>query len=123
MSGLKDLTSVVGQMVGMKQPRLLNFLLLEGEALAFWLELSEEEQENYGTAKEAIIKTMSPMEFISLDEFHKRKLRPGEALSVFVHDLKKLLEQAMLLLNKAGREPLLLHQFLAGVYLVLLAGN
>lgn len=89
--------------------------LLEGEALAIWLELTEEQQGNYTTAKDSIVKTMMPMEFISMDEFHRRKLRPGEALSVFVHDLKKLLDQAMPTLNKAGREPLLLHQFLAGV--------
>ena len=88
--------------------------LLEGEALAVWLELSEEQQETYATAKKEISTALMPMEFVSLDEFHRRKLRPGEALSVFVHELKKLLEQAMPGLDKPARDRLLLHQFLAG---------
>ena len=89
--------------------------LLEGEALAVWLELSEEQQGNYATAKEELSSTMMPMAFVSLDEFHRRKLRPGEALSVFVHDVKKLLEQAMPGLDKPARDQLLLHQFLSGL--------
>ena len=88
--------------------------LLEGEALAVWLELTEEQQETYATAKKEISTALMPMEFVSLDEFHRRKLRPGEALSVFVHALKKLLEQAMPGLDKPARDQLLLHQFLAG---------
>ena len=58
--------------------------LLEGEALAIWLELSGEQQEDYGVAKGEIEKAMRPMGFISLDDFHRRKLRPGEPISVFV---------------------------------------
>ena len=56
-----------------------------------------------------------PMEFVSLDNFHRRKLWPGEALFVFVHAMKKLLEQAMPSLDKPARDQLLLHQFLAGL--------
>ena len=63
--------------------------LLEGEALAVWLELSEEQQADYTTAKEAICEAMMPMEFVSLDEFHRRKLRPGEAVPIFVHGTEK----------------------------------
>ena len=89
--------------------------LLEGEALAVWSDLEEEQQSNYGTAKEKISNTMMPTEFVSLDEFKRRKLRPGEALSVFVYDMKKLLERAMPSLDKSGRDQLLLHQLLAGL--------
>ena len=89
--------------------------ILEGEALAVWLELSEEHQGCYATAKEENCTALMPMEFVSLDEFHRRKMRPGEALSIFVHDLKKLLEQAMLGLDKKSRNQFLLHQFLAGM--------
>ena len=64
---------------------------------------------------EALVKAMMPMEFVSLDDFHRRKLRPGEALSVFVHAMKKLLEQAMPSLDKLARDQLLLHQFLPGL--------
>ena len=58
---------------------------------------------------------MMPTEFVSLDEFKRRKLRPGEALSVFVYDMKKLLERAMPSLDKSARDQLLLHQLLAGL--------
>jgi len=55
------------------------------------------------------------MQFVSLDNFHKRKLRPGEALLVFYHDLKKLLNLAMPTLEAAGQKQLLLHQLIAGL--------
>ena len=58
---------------------------------------------------------MTPAEFVSLDEFHLCKMRPGEALSLFLHDLKRLLDQAMPKLEASAREQLLLHQFLAGL--------
>ena len=90
-------------------------MLLEGEALAVWLELSEEQQKDYTATKEKLLSAMMPMKFVSLDEFHRRKLRPGEALPVYLHDMKKLLAQAMPDLDKPARDQLLLHQFLAGV--------
>ena len=89
--------------------------LLEGEALAVWLELTEEEQSSYSNARTKIKQAMMPMEFISLSEFQCRKLRPGEALSVFRHDMKKQLEQAMPNFDMAARNQLLLHQFLSGM--------
>ena len=90
-------------------------MLLEGEALAVWLELGDDDKKDYKKAKEHLLKNMMPMEFISLDEFHQRKLRPGESLSVFLHDLKKLLSGAMPGLAADARKQLLLHQLLAGL--------
>jgi len=58
---------------------------------------------------------MTPMGFISLDEFYCRKLRSGEAISVYVHDLKKLLEMAIQSMDTAVKDLLLLHQFVAGL--------
>ena len=58
---------------------------------------------------------MAPVGFVSLAEFHARKLRPGEALSVFVHKLKMLLGQAMVSLDAATRNKLRIHQFLSGL--------
>ena len=87
--------------------------LLEGEALALWLELSDEDQADYAKAKKAITEKMCPASFVSLDEFHLRKMHPGESLSLFVHELKKLLNQAMPTLEKNARDQLLLHQFLS----------
>lgn len=89
--------------------------LLEGEALANWLGLSANDQGDYKIAKEKLTRKMTPLVFISLEDFHRRRLRPGEALSVFVHDTKKLLDQAMPGLDGSARDQLLLHQFIAGL--------
>lgn len=69
--------------------------LLEGEALAIWLELTQDEQKDYVTAKKKIVDAIMPMSFVSLNDFHKRLQRPGEPLSLFVHELKQLLVRAM----------------------------
>ena len=98
---------------GTKALKLLT--LLEGEALATWLELSEEEQSHYRIAKKRMIKKIAPMKFVTLEEFHQRKLHPGEALPLFIHDLKKLLDRAMPDVDATARGQLLLHQFQAGL--------
>ena len=89
--------------------------LLEGEAIAVWFELTSEEQASYSTAKEKIIGRMAPANFVSLAEFHKRTLRPGESLSVFAHELKRLLEQALPTADASTSKQLLLHQFINGL--------
>ena len=89
--------------------------LLEGEALAVWLDLSEDDQKNYSEAKKKIIARLAPMSFVSLDDFHARRLRPGESLPVFVHSLKSILGQAMPDVEEGTRKQLLRHQFLAGL--------
>ena len=89
--------------------------LLEGEALAVWLELSDAEQKDYKAAKKQMIAKMSPMGFASLEDFHKRKIQPGESISIYVHDLKRLLDQAMPELEQNARSQLVLHQFMAGL--------
>ena len=95
--------------------KVLKFpILLEGEALAVWLELDEREQAAYVTTKK-MIANLAPMGFVSLDDFHKRKLHPGESLSVFMHTLKKLLSQAMPALEGEARDQLLVHQLLKGL--------
>ena len=71
--------------------------LLKGEALAIWLELSEADQKDYKESKKKIIEKM------------------GESISVYVHELKKLWDQAMANLDAGVRDQLLLHQFLAGI--------
>ena len=89
--------------------------LLEGEALTIWMDLSAEEKDNYETVKETLTSKSTSAVFVILDEFHQRKLLPGEALSVFVHHLKKLLLQVMPDLDTTTRYQLLLHQFVAGL--------
>ena len=51
--------------------------LLEGETIAIWLELDGDTQNSYEDAEKAIKEKIMPMGFISLDEFHRRKVRPG----------------------------------------------
>ena len=89
--------------------------LLEGEALASWLEFSDEQQADYKVAKEQLITKMAPNEFVSLEEFHSRTMHPGEAITLYLHDLKRLLQQTMPGLVENESNPLLLHQFLSGL--------
>ena len=89
--------------------------LLEGETLAIWLEFSEVEQASYETAKKLLVSKLTPAEFVSLEEFHKRSLRPGETLTLFVHNLKTLLDRAMPGMDADARGQLLVHQFLTGI--------
>ena len=89
--------------------------LLEGETLAIWMDLSTEEKDSYETVKQTLTSKLTPVSFVTLDEFHRRKLLPGEALSVFVQHLKKLLLQAMPALDTTTRDQLLLRQFVAGL--------
>ena len=87
--------------------------LLEGEALAVWMELTADEQKDYKTAKKQMVAKMVPTGFASLEDFHRRKLQPEESVSIYVHDLKRLLDQAMPELDKNARSELVLHQFIA----------
>jgi len=48
--------------------------LLEREAMAIWLELTAEQQNDYSIAKKEIQSAVMFMGFISLDKFHQRKL-------------------------------------------------
>ena len=89
--------------------------LLEGEPLSIWLEATEEEQAVYETMKEKIITKMAPMAFSSLQEFHNRKMLPRETISLYLFELKRLLDQAMTGLAKEARDQLLIHQFLVGL--------
>ena len=89
--------------------------LLKGDALAVWLELTDDQQKDYAVTKKAMEEAMMPMNFVLLDQFHRRKLRPGEAVSLYVHDLRKLLSHALPEAGEGAREPLLLHQFLTGI--------
>lgn len=98
------------EMMAKKMPTLL-----EGEALAVYLDLQEEQQKDYKTAKEKIVQRLAPVKFVSLEDFHGRKLHPGESLSVFLHVLKRLLSQAMPEANEATKQQLLRHQFLVGL--------
>ena len=89
--------------------------LLEGKVLAVWLDLTEEEQADYAVTVQKLKEKLAPSGFSSLEAFHTWKLQPGEALSLFVQDLKQKLQQAMPDVGGAARDQLLLHQFLVGL--------
>jgi len=89
--------------------------LLEGEALVAWMELSEEEKADYSVTKGNLIKKMAPLEFVSLEEFQERSIFPGESVSMYLYELKRLLQQAMPELTADTKKQLLIHQFLAGL--------
>ena len=115
MSGSSDSVFAARQMDGTERQKRKKLLtLLEGKALTVWMELSEDEQKDYDTAKKKIVEQIMLAVFITLDEFHKRRLHPGESL-LFVYELKRLLDQAMPGMDAAAREQLLLHQFLGGL--------
>ena len=68
-----------------------------------------------GKRKRRFLKSYFPQAFVSLDGFHKRRLHLGEPISVYVHEMKKLLSPAMPELVGGPRDQLLLHQFLSGI--------
>ena len=57
--------------------------LLEGEALAIWLALDEDVQKEYDQVKAKMVKSLLPTEFLTLEQFHQRKLIPRENLCRF----------------------------------------
>ena len=73
------------------------------------MKLSEADKESYQRAKAEMITRMVPVRFVSLGDLHGRRLHPGEPLSVFLHVLKRLLDQAMPGANAATRNQLLIH--------------
>ena len=89
--------------------------LLEGEALAAWMELTEEEKRDFGVVKEKLIRKLAPLEFVSLEQFQKRAIFPGESIGMYLYELKRLLRQAMPELVEDASQQLLIHQFLAGL--------
>ena len=74
-----------------------------------------DEQKDFEVANRKIIGRMGPLRFVSLDDFQGGWLRPGELLSVMVHDLKQLLEQAMPDTQGTTHDQLLRRQFLTSL--------
>ena len=89
--------------------------LLEGEAVAAWMELSDKEKSDYGVTKGKLIKKMVPLEFVSLEEFQKQSIFPGKSVGMYLYELKQLLQQAMPELTAEATKQLLIHQFLVGL--------
>ena len=89
--------------------------LLEGEALAAWMELTEDEKKDFDVAKTKLIRKLAPLEFVSLEQFQKRAIFPGESVGMYLYEMKRLLRQAMPELSDDASRQLLIHQFLTGL--------
>eukprot|EP00731_Ephydatia_muelleri_P029475 Em0020g1119a len=74
-----------------------------------------EEKKSYTKSKEMLVARITPNTFMTIEQFRQRKLVPGEALSLFLHDLKQLLDLAMPKLDAGAKEQLIIHQFLAAL--------
>ena len=79
------------------------------------MDFTEEEQGDYSVTVDKLKRKLASTGFSLLEAFHTWKLQPGEALSLFLQDLKQKLQHAMPNVTGAARERLLLHQFLAGL--------
>ena len=53
--------------------------------------------------------------FVTMKEFRDMKLRPGEPQSMYLHDLRQLIDRAMPKLDSVLKEQLILYQFIAGL--------
>ena len=73
LEGSRDSTSVKANRWDAATKALKLLMLLEGEALATWLDLSKDEQGNYETAKEKLTGKLMPAPFMMLDKFHQCK--------------------------------------------------
>ena len=62
--------------------------------MAIWIELTAEGQDDIAQVKTALEKALMPMNFVSLDDFYRRKLQPGEAITLYANGLRKLLTHA-----------------------------
>ena len=65
--------------------------------------------------KRLLIEKLRPSGFVAFAEFQARKLRPGETALLYVHELKRLLEDAMPNLDADSQDRILFQQLLAGL--------
>ena len=86
--------------------------LLEGNDLLAWIELTEDEKKDFDVAKARLIKKLSPLEFVTLEQFQKHTIFPGKSVQLYLHELKWLLQQAMSELSEDASRQLLIPQFL-----------
>lgn len=61
--------------------------LLKGESLATWVELNDNEKKDFDVAKAKLIKILTPLKFVSLEEFQKCAIFPGESVRIYFYKL------------------------------------
>ena len=90
---------------------------LEGEALVTYLEMPPDKKKDFDEILKALKKEFRPdgARYVAMRKFEKRRLLPGESPSMFLHDLRTILEVAMPDLADDGKEQMLLHRFIEGL--------
>ena len=111
LSGLNALNYVAKPTIGSSET---TYIIRRG-SLGNLARSQDDDQKDYEKAKKSVVDGIMPMAFTSLEEFHHCKLQPGESLSVYVHNLKVLIECTMPGIDATFRGQLLLHQFLAAI--------
>ena len=91
--------------------------LLEKEALVCWLtfNIPSETKKIFKDVKRLLIDKLRPSGFVALAEFKARKLSRGETALLYVHESKRLLEDAMPNLDADSQDRILFQQLLAGL--------
>ena len=87
--------------------------LLEKEALVCWLDIPAETKKIFKDVKRLLVEKLRPSGFVAFAEFQARKLHPGETALLYVHELKRLLEDAMPYLDADSQDRILFQQLLA----------
>eukprot|EP00731_Ephydatia_muelleri_P002325 Em0001g2325a len=82
--------------------------LLEKEALVCCLDIPAETKMIFKDVKRLLIDKLRPSGFVTLAEFQARKLSRGETALLYVHELKRLLEDAMPNLDANSQDRILL---------------
>ena len=86
--------------------------LLEKEALVCWLDIPAETKKIFKDVKRLLVEKLRPSGFVAFAEF---QARPGETALLYVHELKRLLEDAIPNLDADSQDRILFQQLLAGL--------
>ena len=81
---------------------------LDGEALVVWPDIPLKTRADYTATKQALMDALKPTEFTAFAEFQSRTLHSGEAVHLYLHKLKRLLDAAMPGLNEDSKNKILL---------------
>ena len=78
-------------------------------------ELTEDEKKDFDVAKTGLINKLLPLVFVTLEQFQKHTIFPGESIGMYLYGLKRLLRQAMPELSEDSSWQLFIHQFTIGL--------
>ena len=85
-----DKVELISELRGLKNLHSIVPLRLTGGAFAVYQQLSTEERNSYDSLKQALISAFAVDRFCAYEQFITRKLRNGEAVDVYLADLRRL---------------------------------